>query len=122
VAAEAGAGLLHAERSVAADGSARYRVPGPPRGLAAGRRVLLVDDAVNAGSALLAALADLRACGAVPVGFACLLALGDAADRAAAREGVPLLALAALGRGMWASEGCPLCRAGVPLADRVPRA
>jgi orotate phosphoribosyltransferase len=71
--------------------------------------VLLVDDAVNAGSAWLATLADLQECGAEVAGFAALLTLGEAAAQIAERYGVPLYALAALDRGMWTPEECPLC-------------
>ena len=64
VAAEAGLEFVFAERRAGDRSSVTYRIPDPLRRAPAGRRVLLVDDAVNAGSALLATLADLRACGA----------------------------------------------------------
>ncbi len=121
VAAEIGAGFVHAERSVDADGSARYRVPDTLRDRLRGARVLLVDDAVNAGSALLGTLDDLRACGAEPAGFGSLLALGDAAARIGGRFDLPFYTLATLERGMWSAADCPLCAAGMPLIDRVPR-
>jgi orotate phosphoribosyltransferase len=62
LAATLGADFVFAERSLV-DGSARYRIPDGFRARLAGRRVLLADDAVNAGSALLATLADARRCG-----------------------------------------------------------
>lgn len=117
VAAELGAGFVFAERSVSSGRAVRYRVPDTLRDRVHGRRVLLVDDAVNAGSALLATLADLLECGARPAGFAALLTLGGAAARAAAEHGVPLFALASVERGMWAARDCPLCATGVPLVD-----
>lgn len=119
MAAESGAGFVYAERSASADEAVRYRVPDPLRGLLPGRRVLLVDDAVNAGSALLQTLADLRECGAEPAGFASLVTLGDAASHIAAQHGVPFYTLASLPRTMWVPRECPLCAAGAPLADRV---
>jgi orotate phosphoribosyltransferase len=118
LAAESGAGFVYAGRSVDG-GRVRYRVPDPLRGLLRGRRVLLADDAVNAGSALLLTLADLRACGAEPAGFASLLTLGEAAPQIASQHGVPFFTLATLRRGMWMPPECPLCAAGAPLADRV---
>ncbi|MGF6229864.1 orotate phosphoribosyltransferase [Inquilinus ginsengisoli] len=115
VAAELGLGFIHAERHVA-DGAVQYRIPAPLAATLAGRRVLVVDDAINAGSAVNLTLAELRRHGAVLAGIACLLTLGEAAGRVAAAEGVALLALAALERGMWRPEDCPLCAAGTLLA------
>jgi orotate phosphoribosyltransferase len=117
LAAEMGAGFVFAGRLVSAGGAVRYRFPESLRATLPGRRVLLVDDAVNAGSALLATLADLGDAGAQPAGIACLLALGPAASRIAEQQGVPLFSLASLERGMWTPEACPLCASGVPLLD-----
>ncbi|HEU4456204.1 MAG TPA: phosphoribosyltransferase family protein [Longimicrobium sp.] len=121
MAAEMGAGFVFAERSMDADGVARYRVPDTLRARLRGARVLLVDDAVNAGSALLGTLDDLRACGAEPAGFGSLLAMGDAAARIGGLHRVPFFTLASLGREMWIPAECPLCAAGTPLLDHVPR-
>jgi orotate phosphoribosyltransferase len=122
VAAELGAGFVYAERSMDAEGVARYRVPDTLRDRLRGARVLLVDDAVNAGSALLGTLDDLRACGAEPAGFGSLLALGDAAARIGGRLDLPFHTLVSLEREMWSAAECPLCAAGTPLVDHVPRA
>lgn len=121
IAVELGLGFVHAERRVE-DGVVQYRIPAPLAAALAGRRVLVADDAINAGSALGLTLAELLRRGAVPAGIACLLTLGEAAGRIAAAHGVPLLALATLERGMWRPEDCPLCASGVPLLDRVPGA
>ena len=123
MAAEIGAGFLFAERLVSATGAVCYRVPASLRRMLRGRRVLLVDDVINAGSALLSTLADLLDCDAELVGLAALLTLGEAASRVAsrriaARYSVPLFTLASLERGMWTPEECPLCSSGVPLVDR----
>src|SRR5262245_29656980 len=56
VAAEMGADFVFAERHVEAEGPVRYRIPPALRATLRERRVLLVDDAVNAGSALLSTL------------------------------------------------------------------
>lgn len=112
VAAELDAGFVFAERIIAGDAVA-YRVPEALRMALRGRRVLLVDDAVNAGSALLATWRDVLACGAQPVGSACLLALGDAPARIAAATGAQLHHLLALERALWPPERCPPCAAGV---------
>ena len=121
LAEELGAGFVFAERSTSAAGAVSYRIPDALRGAVRGRRVLLVDDAVNAGSALLATLADLRECSAEVAAFASLLALGDAASRIEAAHDLPFFTLASLDRRMWSPEECPLCVSGAPLVDRVPR-
>lgn len=121
VAAELGAGFVFAERH-AASGPVRYRIPEPLREPVRGRRLLLVDDAVNAGSALLGTLADARACGAHLAGFASLLALGDVAAEIAAREGAPFFTLASLERKLWPPAACPLCAAGTPVGPAGPMA
>jgi orotate phosphoribosyltransferase len=118
LAAELGAGFVYAERLAAADGTVRYRIPPSLRAALPARRVLLADDAVNAGSAL---LEDLRACGAEPAGFASLLTLGEAAAQIAAQHGAPFVALLSLDRGMWPADACALCAAGVPLIDRLAK-
>lgn len=118
LAATLGADFAFAERSLV-DGSVRYRIPDGFRDRLAGRRVLLADDAVNAGSALLATLEDARRCGAALAGFASLISLGDAAATIATRHRVPFVHLVALERCLWPAQECPLCAAGVPLRDRV---
>jgi orotate phosphoribosyltransferase len=121
VAAEIGAGFVFAERIVAGE-LVCYRIPGSFRPAVRNRRVLLVDDAANAGSALLATRQDLLTCGAELAACASLLAVGDAAARIAAATGAPFYCLLTLERGMWPSGACPLCAAGAPLVDRVPAA
>ena len=117
IAAEIGAGFAFAERLTSEAGPVRYHIPESLRGALHGRRVLLVDDAVNAGSAWRSTLTDLLGCGGELAGFASLLTLGDAAAQIAQQHGAPLYTLASLERGMWASEECPLCRAKVPLNE-----
>ncbi|WP_342236937.1 phosphoribosyltransferase family protein [Inquilinus sp. OTU3971] len=118
IAAELECDFVHAERRVEG-GMVEYRIPAPLAATLAGRRVLVAEDAINAGSALGLTLAELQRHGAVPAGIACLLTLGEAAGRIAVAQGVPLLALATLERGMWLPRDCPLCAAGTPLQDRT---
>jgi orotate phosphoribosyltransferase len=119
LAAELGAGFVFAERRVSETGAVSYRVPGSLRGRLQGRRVLLVDDAVNAGSAWRLTLAELADCRAELVGLACLLTLGAAAAQIASQRGVLLFTLAWLERSMWEPDECPLCKAGEPLVDHL---
>jgi orotate phosphoribosyltransferase len=117
LAANLDAAFVFAERRLV-EGRVCYRIPDGLRGRLAGRRLVLADDAVNAGSALLATLADARRCEAELAGFASLISLGDAAARIAAKHRVPFVHLVALERALWPPPACPLCAAGVPLQDR----
>jgi orotate phosphoribosyltransferase len=119
LAAETGAAFVFAERLAGAAGPVRYHIPEALRPTLPGKRVLLVDDAVNAGSALLSTLADLRECEIKLAGFASLLTLGEAAAQIAEQHGVPFFSLAALERRLWTPAACPLCASGAPLVDRV---
>src|SRR4051794_40327382 len=71
VAAELDAAFAYAERRAPARGGAlyavEYRLPAALRSRASGKAVAIVDDAINAGSAVRATHADLLACGARPV-------------------------------------------------------
>ena len=118
LAASLGAAFVFAERRLV-EGGVAYRIPDGLRARLAGRRVVLADDAVNAGSALLATLEDARRCGAELAGFASLITLGDAAATLAARHRVPFAHLVALERSLWPAQACPLCAKGVPLQDLV---
>lgn len=92
-----------------------YRLPTALRKMVRGRRVAIVNDVVNAGSAVRGTAADLVACGAELVGIACLMTMGEAAEKVAQRHGVPLFQLAAEDANLWTPHECPLCRDGVPV-------
>lgn len=97
----------------------QYRIPESLRPLLAGRRVLLADDAVNAGSALRATLAELLNYQIILAGFASLLVLGETVRQIAGQYQAPFFSLATVERGLWTAEACPLCRAGLPLIDHL---
>jgi orotate phosphoribosyltransferase len=115
LAAEIGVGFTFAERLAPETGAVQYHIPESLRLIVHGKRVLVADDAVNAGSALLATCKDLLDCSAELVGIAALLTLGESAAQIAEQHRVPLFALASLEREMWTAAECPLCNSGVPL-------
>lgn len=92
-----------------------YPLPAGFPPLLHGRRVAIVNDVINAGSAVRGTLSSLRACGAEPVAIATLAVLGESADRLAAEAGVPLETLARLPNEVWPPDQCPLCARQVPL-------
>ena len=93
----------------------RYRLPGALREVVRGRRVAIVNDVINAGSAIRGTYTDLVACGAQPVAVATLAVLGGRAAEFAAANQIALETLAALPNEIWEPAVCPLCRDGVPL-------
>jgi orotate phosphoribosyltransferase len=113
--------FTYSERFVcpAADGlfPAGYRVPAPLREGLRGKRVAIVDDVINAGSAIRGTFADLEECGANVVAISAFLVLGSAAAKFAASKNVPLHNVATLPNNLWTASECPLCESGIPLQD-----
>jgi orotate phosphoribosyltransferase len=101
--------------------AAEYRLPGEMQPQVAGSRVAVVDDVISAGSSVRATMATLEAAGASTIVAGALLALGDVGAAHLAARGVPLEALARRSFPMWPPAECPLCQAGVPLADPALR-
>jgi orotate phosphoribosyltransferase len=94
-----------------------YRVPRSLRQEVHGKGVAVVDDVINAGSAVRGTLADLQLCGAQPVVTGALLVLGAPTPLFLAGRGIPLESIAYLSSGLWAPLECPLCASHVPLED-----
>jgi len=93
-----------------------YRLPPVPGGIG-GWRVVVVDDAVNAGTAVAACLQDIRDQGAVAVAVAALLSLSAASATVPERMGVPFYAAGTIPSRAWPAGQCPLCATGVPFTD-----
>ena len=94
---------------------ARYDLRPTDRSSATGRRIALVDDVINAGSATQASLAALARAGARPVAIGALLVLNEQAARLAASQGLPLVFLGQRTGHLWDPAACPLCAQQVPL-------
>jgi orotate phosphoribosyltransferase len=117
VACELGLEFSYAERSVSGKSGlypVDYRLPPALRARLRGRRVAIVNDVINAGSAVRGAFEDLAACGAETVAVGALLVLGSLAPTFAANRNVPLESLAHAPNTLWTPADCPLCSAGVP--------
>jgi orotate phosphoribosyltransferase len=112
VAARLGVRFCHTQRASSGDGglyAATYRLPDALAVRLPGLRVAVVDDVVNAGSAVRATLAALTSAGAQPVALGALLALGTTPAAVAAAVDLPLEALATRENQIWEPEHCPLC-------------
>jgi orotate phosphoribosyltransferase len=91
-----------------------YRLPPVPGGIG-GWRVAVVDDAINAGTAVRACADLLRGAGAVPVVVGALVGLGPASSAVAQALSVPFHAADTLDSRAWPADQCPLCAGRVPL-------
>jgi len=92
-----------------------YPLPKALRPAVKGKRVAIVNDVINAGSAVRGAFSDLRIHGATVIAIGALLALGDAIDDFATKHGVALELLERMPNNLWTPERCPLCASSVPL-------
>lgn len=121
IAAELGIDFTYSERFLhpVKDGlfPAGYRVPTTLRNSVRGKRVAIVNDVINAGSAVRGTYADLLSCDATVVAIGALLVLGRSAVDFAAREGIVLESIAVLPNQLWHPAECPLCTQGIPLED-----
>jgi len=95
----------------------KYRIPPALRGQVRGKRVAIVNDVINAGSAVRGTFRDLKECGAEPVVIGALLVLGSSARIFAAENNVTLESLATLPSALWTPAECPHCAAGLALDD-----
>jgi orotate phosphoribosyltransferase len=77
--------------------------------LPSGKKVLVVDDVINAGSATLATLEEVRACGGTPVAVAALMIRAAARGDVAAKAGIPVESVIALDWNIWKAAQCPVC-------------
>jgi orotate phosphoribosyltransferase len=119
VAAMLGASFVYAERR-AVGGNTEYVIPPAARAALAGKRVLIVDDVINAGSASGACAREIRAAGGELVGVACLILRSGAEGPLGDRLGVPIECLHSVRWNIWPAPACPLCKEGKPLTAGGP--
>ncbi len=113
--------FYHTERLVSTEREGlypvQYRIPRGLRKTARGKKIAIVDDVINAGSAVRGTLAEVQVYGANPVAIGALLVLGSTAASFFAEQNIPVECLAHLPSGIWAPSECPLCAAQTPLED-----
>ena len=97
-----------------------YRLPLTVAPLIEGKRVAIVDDVINAGSAVRETFRSLVEAGAKPAVVGALLVLGDAAQPFLKSNGIELERLATLPNPLWDPANCPLCAQGILLDDGSP--
>ncbi len=94
-----------------------YKLPYALRSAVADRKVGIVDDVINAGSAATKTYEELKNCSANPVVFASLLTVGGKSPKQLFGEYPPIVALEHLESNLWKPSDCPLCKSGKPLID-----
>ena len=92
-----------------------YAVPAPLHPFIEGRRTALLDDVINAGSAVTATQEALTGLGAQVVVAGALLTLGDTGRARLAGRGVPVESLETRRNEIHPPSTCPRCARGVPL-------
>jgi orotate phosphoribosyltransferase len=121
VAETLGLEFIYTERHVNARQGARYEVsyklPQALRSAVANRKVGIIDDVINAGSAVTKTYEELRSFGANTVVLASLLTVGGKSPKQFSGEYPPIVTLEHLESNLWKPSDCPLCNSGKPLID-----
>jgi orotate phosphoribosyltransferase len=121
IAAQLGLDFFYTERHVhPVEGGGlkvEYRLPGLMRAAVANHRMGVVDDVINAGSAVTKTCDELRRFGAVPVVLASILTLGGPPPRRLVGNYPRVISLEHLESSLWAPQSCPLCQCGLELID-----
>jgi orotate phosphoribosyltransferase len=92
-----------------------YNIPDAIQKCVCGKRLAVVDDAINAGSAVRGTLDALRDAGANPIVVGALIVLGDSSAPILADYQLPMERIATVPNVLWPPDGCPLCAKGVLL-------
>ena len=95
-----------------------YRLPKHLRAHVKGRKVAIVDDVINAGSAVRGTLAELESLGASPIVIGALLVLGETGRTFFAAKDLPVQCISHLPNEIWAPENCSLCLSQIPLDNQ----
>lgn len=118
VAEELGVDFTYTERMAepVSDGlfPVNYRIPSVLLDRVRGRRVAIVNDVINAGSAVRGTYFDLIQNEATPVVMATLLTLGESAMGLAEEWKIDIVALTAQANSIWKPKDCPMCLQGIP--------
>jgi len=119
VSLELGCDFVYAERlaNPAREGlyPVEYRLPKALHSAVKGKRIVIVNDVISAGSAVRGAFSDLQSIGADVVAIGALLGLGDSIAKFAAEHQVALELVHQMPHNLWTPAQCPLCAAGQPL-------
>src|SRR5258708_33924747 len=123
VASELNVEFYYTERHVAPRPEAlypmEYRLSTGLRKAIAGKTVAIIDDAINAGSAVRGTLLEVQTKGAKVAAFGTPPVLGTGFPRLVTDQGIPLGRPAALSRNLLRPTGWPVVQAQTPLDNLV---
>jgi len=115
IAVELGIDFLYTERIAPQNSDALYSVfyklPNRLREVVNGKNIAIVDDVINAGSAVRGTMNELEALGAKIVAIGSLLVLGETGRKYFAERNLEIQSIAQLKNEIWIPEECPLCKA-----------
>jgi orotate phosphoribosyltransferase len=77
--------------------------------------IAIVDDVINAGSAVRGTLAELEPLGASPIVIGALLVLGETGRNDLREKDLPIAYIDYLPNEIWTPANCPLCTSQIPL-------
>jgi len=97
-----------------------YRVPETFHGHLRGKNVAIVDDAINAGSAVRGTFQALKSLGANPVAIGSLCILSDRTSVFFETNNLKVERIAFLSNSLWEPANCPLCASHAPLENFTP--
>jgi orotate phosphoribosyltransferase len=92
--------------------SVSYHLPNALHTVVKGKRVVVANDVISAGSAVRGAIDDVQRRGGSVVAVASLVVLGDQFDEFCRTRQLPLISLFRHEFPMWLPDACPLCAAG----------
>jgi orotate phosphoribosyltransferase len=94
-----------------------YRLPAALSSAVTNRKIAVIDDVINAGSAVTKTSDELRSFGGIPVVMASILTVGGHSPKRLSKAYPPVVSLEHLESMLWEPQGCPLCKSGVSLVD-----
>lgn len=92
--------------------SVSYHLPGALQNVVKGKRIVIANDVISAGSAVRGAIDDVQQRGGDVVAVASLVLLGDTFMEFCRSRQLPLISLFQHELHMWLPEACPLCAYG----------
>ena len=91
-----------------------YTLPKPMHSSVNGRNVAIVDDVINAGSAVRGTKNELESLGATIVVIGSLLVLGETGRKYFAERNLEIQSIVQMKNKIWTPEECPLCVQKIP--------